>query len=143
MIRVDGPGPGQYKETHMTDEISKKPWGKKGVFGSTSGRFAAKKTVDLSEPQPGPGAYKPEASLASLDNKNLSIKRASSMFLSTTVREPNKMRKYKDPSPPPGSYNLEFNTISETVRRKVESGLGNPLLASLKSKMKMVAPFNS
>ena len=63
------------------------------------------------------------------------------MFLSTTLR--NHSKKSRDPSPPPGIYNNDFNTISESVRKKVESGLGNPLLASLKAKMKLVAPFNS
>lgn len=33
--------------------------------------------------------------------------------------------------------------MAENIRRKVEGGMGNPLLASLKSKMKIVAPFNS
>lgn len=75
--------------------------------------------------------------------KNSSIKRASSMFLSSTVREPNKIRKFKDPSPPPGSYKVDYYSISESVRRRVESGLGNPMLASLKAKSKMLAPFNS
>lgn len=33
--------------------------------------------------------------------------------------------------------------MAASLRRKIEGSLGNPLLASLKSKMKMVAPFNS
>lgn len=102
------------------------------------------KSIEFPENEPGPGAYRPEASQKMLDNKkNSNIKRSSSMFLSKTIREPNKVKKVKNPSPPPGSYNVEMHSIAETVRKKVESGLGNPLLSSLKSKMKLVAPFNS
>lgn len=144
MYKTEVPGPGQYKEKNMTEEIAKKPWGKKGVFGSTSGRFAHRKSIEFPEGQPGPGSYKPESSVAMLDSKkNANIKRVSSMFLSKTIRGPNKVHKSKDPSPPPGSYNLDMNSIAESVKRKVESGLGNPLLSSLKSKMKLIPPFNS
>ena len=144
MYKTEVPGPGQYKEKSLTDEISKKPWGKKGVFGTTSGRFASKKSIEFPDKQPGPGSYRPEASVAMLDSKkNSNIKRASSMFLSSTIREPNKVKRLKDTSPPPGSYNVDIHSISESVRRKVEHGLGNPLLASLKSKMKHIAPFNT
>jgi hypothetical protein len=144
MYKNEVPGPGQYNGKTITDEISSKPWGKKGVFGSTSGRFQSKKNLELSDAQPGPGAYKPEASIAMLDNKkNSSIKRASSMFISRTIRDPNKVRKHKDPSPPPGTYNLEQYSLANSIKKKIESGVGNPLLAGLKSKMKLIAPFNS
>jgi hypothetical protein len=144
MYTSDVPGPGQYIERTLTDDISKKPWGKKGVFGSTAGRFQSMKTIQLNDAQPGPGTYKPEASIAMLDNKkNSSIKRSSSVFLSTTVRAPNSVRKFKDTSPSGGSYDIEQYSLASGVKKKIESGLGNPLLASLKSKMKLVAPFNS
>lgn len=42
MYKSEVPGPGQYKEQSLVEEISRKPWGKKGVFGSTSGRFQHK-----------------------------------------------------------------------------------------------------
>lgn len=143
--KSEDPGPGKYKAVSLADRLTKKPWGKKGVFGSTAKRFTKKSIVGgESKEAPGPGAYKPEKAVTTLDNKNnFSIKKGSSMFLSTSVREPNRAKKNKNLSPPPGSYNVEFNTISENVRRKVESGLGNPLLSSLKAKMKLIAPFNS
>ena len=138
------PGPGAYKEKSIVEEINKKTWGKKGVFGTTAGRFTKKNQSGSPNVIPGPGAYKPEKSVAMLDSKkNLSIKRSSSMFLSKTVREPNKVKKNKDTSPPPGSYNLESNSIAQNIKKRIESGLGNPLLASLKAKIKLVAPFNS
>ena len=40
-------------------------------------------------------------------------------------------------------YDLEKYSIAETIRKKIEGGIGNPLLASLKSKIKLSAPFNS
>ena len=40
-------------------------------------------------------------------------------------------------------YDLNSNTISENVRRKVEAGVGNPLLANLKAKRGINAPFSS
>ena len=36
---------------------------------------------------------------------------------------------------------MNVHTIGETVKRKSESGLGNPLLASLKAKRNVEAPF--
>lgn len=138
------PGPGAYKEPTLVEEISKKTRGKKGAFGATSNRFQHRNSMENLNGAPGPGAYKPEKSVALLDNKkNASIKRASSMFLSTTIREPNKVKVLKNPSPPPGSYNLETISIAENIRRRIDSGLGNPMLARLKTKIKLVAPFNS
>lgn len=99
IYKTDVPGPGQYVEQTLVDEISKKPWGKKGVFGSTTGRFVSKKKNEMKESQPGPGSYRPEESLQMMKDKNGNIKRASSMFLSTTVREPNKVKKYNEPVP--------------------------------------------
>ncbi len=34
------------------------------------------------------------------------------------------------------------NTISDNVRKKVEAGVGNPLLANLKAKRGIIAPFS-
>lgn len=33
------PGPGTYQNKTLVENISKKPWGKQGVFGSTEKRF--------------------------------------------------------------------------------------------------------
>ena len=144
MYNTEVPGPGQYNQINMTDQISKKTCGKKGIFGTTNGIHSDKKLTKSQSQYPGPGAYKPEASLKMLDNKkNSSIKRVSSMFLSSTVREPNKVKKLSNPSPSPGNYDQDYNSISHSVKRKIESGLGNPLLASLKAKSTIVAPFNS
>ena len=98
MYKNDVPGPGQYQEKTLVDEISKKPWGKKGVFGSTTGRISTKKSPKKIETSPGPGSYRPEESVKMMNNKDSNIKRASSMFLSTTIREPNKVKKYTEHS---------------------------------------------
>jgi len=169
MYTSDVPGPGQYNLAK--DEIAKKPWGRKGVFGTTSGLDKPKEKT-AGQQVPGPGAYKPEESVKMLSSKDSNIKRASSMFLSKTVREPNKVKKYEEPGPQLQSsasamhgsssqptfsamnsqmvqqkyiehLDMEKYSMAENIRRKVEGGMGNPLLASLKSKMKIVAPFNS
>ncbi len=73
------PGPGTYKQPTLAEQISKKPWGKQGVFGSTEKRFVQPQTLQT----PGPGVYKPERSLTILAKKNeTNIKRSSSMFIS-------------------------------------------------------------
>ena len=91
---------------------------------------------------PGPGMYKPERSVNVLDNKNdiNNIKRSSSMFISQTKRKP-----YEQPKQvlPVVQYDDRTNTISETVKRKVEAGIGNPLLANLKAKRGVNAAFSS
>lgn len=46
-----------------------------------------------------------------------------------------------DNPPPVGAYDINVHTIGEVVKRKNESGLGNPLLASLKAKRNVEAPF--
>ena len=83
---------------------------------------------------PGPGVYKPERSLTILAKKNESnIKRSSSMFISQVRRQPYAQPKHVVEQPVV-QYDSKTNTIGELVRQKVESGLGNPLLANLKAK---------
>lgn len=86
--------------------------------------------------------YKPEKVIQVMDKKNdANIKRSSSMFLSGTKRNP-----YEDvKSLQQGilQYDDKSNTISEQVRRKVEAGAGNPLLANLKAKRGINPAFSS
>jgi hypothetical protein len=80
------PGPGAYKQPCIAEEVTKKPWGKQGVFGSTEKRFVQPQTLQT----PGPGVYKPERSLTILAKKNeTNIKRSSSMFISQVKRQTN------------------------------------------------------
>jgi hypothetical protein len=74
------------------------------------------------------------------------------MFLSTTnraFRVSSRLEFKKDSSNPnliknfTPDYNTQYYSIAESVRRRVESGLGNPMLARLRAKSKLVAPFNS
>ena len=53
------------------------------------------------------------------------------------------MGEFLDNPPPVGAYDVNLHTIGETAKRKSESGLGNPLLASLKAKRNVEAPFTS
>ena len=98
------------------------------MFGSTEKRFVQAQTLET----PGPGMYKPERSVTMLDNKNeVNIKRSSSMFISNVKRNP-----YEQPKQllQVVQYDDKTHTISEEVRKKVEAGVGNPLLANLKAK---------
>lgn len=51
------PGPGQYDNSTIIDNINKKPWGKNGVFGSTERRFVPFGGGSAATGQPGPGQY--------------------------------------------------------------------------------------
>lgn len=87
--------------------------------------------------------YKPERSVVALDKKNeTNIKRSSSMFLSQTKRNPYEDMKSRA-ALPVVQYDDKTNTISEEVRRKVEVGVGNPLLANLKAKRGVNPGFSS
>jgi hypothetical protein len=85
--------------------------------------------------------YKPERSVNLLDKKNdNNIKRSSSMFISGTKRNPYEFSKHV---PPVVQYDDKTNTINDVVRKKVEAGVGNPLLANLKAKRGINPGFTS
>ena len=87
--------------------------------------------------------YKPEKAVQVLDKKNeANIKRSSSMFLSGTKRNPYEDMKARQAQ---GilQYDDKTNTISEEVRKKIEAGAGNPLLANLKAKRGINPAFSS
>lgn len=87
--------------------------------------------------------YKPERAITILDKKNeVNIKRSSSMFLSGTRRNPYENMKSKAAL---GvlQYDDKTNTISDQVRKKIEAGNGNPLLANLKAKRGINPAFTS
>jgi len=132
------PGPGQYQApTTLVDQMQRKPWGKQGVFGSTEKRFVQAQALQT----PGPGNYKPERSIVALDRKNeVNIKRSSSMFLSSTKRNPYEELKAKA-ALSVVQYDDKTKTISEEVKKKVEAG--NPLLANLKAKRGINPGFSS
>jgi hypothetical protein len=76
-----------------------------------------------------------------LDRKKESnIKRSSSMFLSHTKRNAYENTKNIVPVI---QYDDKAYTIKEEVKRKVEAGIGNPLLANLKAKRGINAGFSS
>jgi len=83
---IQQPGPGQYDQKTLIDDIIRKPWGKQGVFGATEKRFVEQKKLVT----PGPGNYNPLASINMLQQKSeANIKRSSSMFLSQAQRDKN------------------------------------------------------
>jgi hypothetical protein len=87
--------------------------------------------------------YKPEKVIQVLDKKSdVNIKRSSSMFLSGTKRNPYEDMKARQ-TQPILQYDDKTNTIGEEVRRKVEAGAGNPLLANLKAKRGLNPAFSS
>jgi hypothetical protein len=92
------PGPGAYKEETLVDSISKKVWGKQGVFGSSERRFIADRTEGL----PGPGYYPPDADKR-VGSHNSANRKPGSMFLS-------KVKRQTDPpnidTPAPGAYDV-------------------------------------
>ena len=45
------PGPGSYQDHDIVEKMTKKPWGKQGVFGSTEKRFVQAAALQT----PGPG----------------------------------------------------------------------------------------
>ena len=95
---------------------------------------------------PGPGQYKPERALNNLDAKrDANIKRSSSMFLSSTKRTPYEGMKDKEKTPAPGLYDASQGTIQDSLRKRLEGGSSNPLLANLKAKGRHsgAVPFNS
>jgi len=97
--------------------MSKKVWGKQGVFGSTERRF-----VDPNKGEnPGPAHY--EGSAKKIGSLNLAKSKSHSVF-SSTVRRGEKLG---TENPPPGAYNLP----SELGKKKKYTGTGNPLMSGL------------
>ena len=71
---------------------------------------------------PGPGQYKPERAQNHLDAKrDANIKRSSSMFLSSTKRNPYENLKAKEKGPPLGAYEVTQHTIQDSIKDVVES----------------------
>ena len=64
------------------------------------------------------------------------------MFISQVKRNPYEDMKSKA-ALPIVQYDDKTNTISEQVRRKIEAGAGNPLLANLKAKRGLNPAFSS
>ena len=60
------------------------------------------------------------------------------MFISHVKRQPHMLPKHIQDQAVV-QYDSKTNTIGEVVRQKVESGLGNPLLANLKAKRQAAA----
>ena len=68
--KVDNvPGPGTYKAQTITHELSRKPWGKKGIFGSSERRFVIKRSNIEKEEGPGPGSYNDMDAVKNLEAK--------------------------------------------------------------------------
>jgi hypothetical protein len=64
------------------------------------------------------------------------------MFISSTKRNPYEEMKQKA-ALSVVQYDDKTNTISDQVRKKVEAGAGNPLLANLKAKRGINPGFTS
>jgi len=112
----------------LIDDIIRKPWGKQGVFGATEKRFVGEKKMVT----PGPGNYNPLQSLVMLQQKSeANIKRCSSMFLSSQLRDP---KKAIAQAPPPGEYEVNQYDIATQVKKNAEAGANNPAIANLKMK---------
>jgi len=79
------------------------------VFGSTEKRFVQAQALQT----PGPGQYKPDRATAMLDKKKDSnIKRSSSMFISSTKRNPYEEAQNTQAAPVV-QYDINSNTISD------------------------------
>jgi len=65
------------------------------------------------------------------------------MFISSTKRNPYDETKVVKEAPAVVQYDVATGTISDQVRKKVEAGVGNPLLANLKAKRGINPAFNS
>jgi hypothetical protein len=64
------------------------------------------------------------------------------MFISNTKRNPYEEMKSRA-ALPVVQYDDKTNTISDQVRKKIEAGVGNPLLANLKAKRGINPAFSS
>ena len=110
---LEVPGPGAYKAKTIVEDISTKPWGKMGKFGSIERRFA-----DYSKKEaPPPNAYHPDRSIkvmARLGDSN--IKKCSSMFLSTMKRDDNLSKKTKE-MPEPTAYTVKNFDVAEQAMK--------------------------
>lgn len=56
------------------------------------------------------------------------------MFISSTKRNPYDEQKALKEGAPVVQYDNQTYTISDQVKKKIEAGVGNPLLANLKAK---------
>lgn len=77
------PGPGQYTEANLTEDLKKKVWGRHGVFGCTEKRFAIHR---IEEESPGPGHYPPDAHKR-IGIHNSATRKPTSVFVSKSKRE--------------------------------------------------------
>jgi Sperm-tail PG-rich repeat len=92
------PGPGSYKDYNLTEDLNKKVWGRRGVFGSSEKRFVKKPE----EETPGPGYYRSDKRKKIGSGSSLS-KNPSSVFLSKSKRD---LDIKKAQGPAPGSYEI-------------------------------------
>ena len=65
------------------------------------------------------------------------------MFISTTKRNPYDELKAQKTGAAVVQYDANTNTISDVIKKKVEAGVGNPLLANLKAKRGINPAFSS
>lgn len=110
---VDVPGPGQYKQKTIVEDVTSKPWGKMGKFGSMERRFVVPKTSEA----PPPNSYYPDRSIkvmAKLGDSN--IKKCSSMFLSNARRDEDYGKKGKN-MPEPGAYTVKNYDVAEQAMK--------------------------
>ena len=125
------PGPGQYSEQQLTENLNKKTWGRQGVFGTTERRFVGPKDKNT----PGPAHYPPDAHKR-IGIHNSAVHKPNSVFQSKLGRDE---KDRKADHPPPGAYEVQ----GDLVKKSQISGTGNPLMAGVGDSKKREAGFNS
>ena len=65
------------------------------------------------------------------------------MFISGTKRNPYDEQKTRKDGAPVVQYDNQTNTISDLVKKRIDAGAANPLLANLKAKRGINPGFSS
>lgn len=116
--------------------MTKKPWGKNGVFGSTERRFVPFSSANVVVP--GPGQYIHPGSLGDGNPQVTELKKTNAVFTSKTKRMNQSAQNLNNIV----QYDNSQNTIALNVRKKVETQ-HNPLLANLTGKNSTTLAFQS
>lgn len=101
------PGPGSYKNPDLVESLTKKPWGKQGVFGSSEKRFVPKRN----EKTPGPGHY-PLNTDKFIGSHSCVYEKPHAVFLSKS----NRTKSVKSFVPPPGNYEVKSAFTTSTKK---------------------------
>jgi len=111
------PGPGTYGADGLVDNLNKKVWGRRGIFGSSEVRFV---TYSGTMKTPGPGSYK-------MDDKSKKKKYATNSVFKSVV--PKVDMDAEEIVPGPGAYENKDRIGHD--KGYIHSGIANPIQAGL------------